>query len=150
MDTALGWEATINVTCYIDVMTTTPLERSAPELAERLAEQARAFHALSDPRRMQILAVLRAGDRCVCDLQDDLGLAQSLLSFHLKTLRDAGLVTVRRSGRWAHYSLSRPALAQVEALIGELQQPGHDHVDDSCCAPLTPPTQHHNTKETFA
>ena len=64
---------------------------------------------------MQILAVLRNGDRCVCDLQDDLGLAQSLLSFHLKTLRDAGLVTVRRSGRRAHYSLSRPALAQVGA-----------------------------------
>lgn len=131
-------------------MSTIPLQRSAPELAERLAEQARAFHALSDPRRMQILAVLRDGDRCVCDLQDDLGLAQSLLSFHLKTLRDAGLVTVRRSGRWAHYSLSRPALAQVEALIAELQQPGHDHIDDNCCTPLTPPTNRPDTKETSA
>jgi ArsR family transcriptional regulator, arsenate/arsenite/antimonite-responsive transcriptional repressor len=131
-------------------MTTIPLERSAPELAGRLADQARAFHALSDPRRMQILAVLRNGDRCVCDLQADLGLAQSLLSFHLKTLRDAGLVTVRRSGRWAHYSLSRPALAQVGAVVAELQQPGHDHVDDSCCTPLTPLTPAHDTKETFA
>ena len=130
-------------------MRTLSPELSAPELAGRLAEQARAFHALSDPRRMQILAVLRDGDRCVCDLQDDLGLAQSLLSFHLKTLRDAGLVTVRRSGRWAHYSLSRPTLAQVSEVIAELQQPGHDHVDDTCCAPLTSAIPAH-TKEPFA
>jgi ArsR family transcriptional regulator len=125
------------------------VEQPAPGLAGRLAEQERAFHALSDPRRLQILAVLREGERCVCDLQEDLGLAQSLLSFHLKTLRDAGLVTVRRSGRWAHYSLSRPALRQVGVVIGELQSPAADRVADTCCAPLTPPTDRPDAKETL-
>jgi ArsR family transcriptional regulator, arsenate/arsenite/antimonite-responsive transcriptional repressor len=128
-DAAARREELINVACYVDVMSALPLERSAPELAE----QARAFHALSDPRRLQILAVLRDGERCVCDLQADLGLAQSLLSFHLKTLRDAGLVSVRRSGRWAHYSLSIPALRQVGSAIAELRQPVDDHGDDTCC-----------------
>lgn len=112
---------------------TLPLESSGPELAGRLVEQAQAFHALSDARRLQILAVLRDGERCVCDLQEELGLAQSLLSFHLKTLRDAGLVDVRRSGRWAHYSLSHPALLQVGAVVAELQQPADVHGDDTCC-----------------
>lgn len=112
---------------------TLPLELSGPELAGRLAEQSQAFHALSDARRLHILAVLRDGERCVCDLQEDLGLAQSLLSFHLKTLRDAGLVNVRRSGRWAHYSLSHTALLQVGVVITELCQPAADHGYDTCC-----------------
>ena len=129
-------------------MTTTslPLEQSAPELAE----QAQLFHALSDPRRLAILAVLRHGERCVCDLQQDLGLAQSLLSFHLRTLREAGLVIVRRSGRWAHYSLSLPALEQVGEVIAELRQPVDDHLADGCCArsPHSPST--HESEETSA
>ncbi|MDZ7578143.1 MAG: metalloregulator ArsR/SmtB family transcription factor [Candidatus Nanopelagicales bacterium] len=85
-------------------------------------QQARVFHALSDARRLRILAVLQSGERCVCDLQADVGLAQSLLSFHLKTLRDAGLVDVRRTGRWAHYSLARPALARAQQVLSKLQQ----------------------------
>ena len=126
--------------------TTTPLEQSVPELAE----QAQLFHALSDPRRLQILAVLRHGERCVCDLQQDLALAQSLLSFHLKTLRDAGLVNVRRSGRWAHYSLSLPALQQVGAVVAELNQPVDDHPADDCCAPSPQAPSPHESKETLA
>lgn len=85
-------------------------------------QQARVFHALSDARRLRILTVLQSGERCVCDLQADVGLAQSLLSFHLKALREAGLVDVRRSGRWAHYSLARPALAQAQEVLSGLQQ----------------------------
>lgn len=119
-------------------MTASPLPRPATDLPARLADQARAFHALSDPRRLQILAVLRDGERCVCDLQADLGLAQSLLSFHLKTLRDAGLVTVRRSGRWAHYSLSHPALAEVGVMIAEMQDPTGSPGGGKCCAPSSP------------
>ena len=49
--------------------------------------------------------MLRAGERCVCDLTAALDAGQSRLSFHLKTLKDAGLVQDRREGRWAYYSL---------------------------------------------
>ena len=58
------------------------------------------FHALSDPTRLALLTRLRNGERCVCDLMDVLDAAQSRLSFHLKVLKEAGLVTDRRDGRW--------------------------------------------------
>lgn len=81
---------------------------------------AKLFHALSDPRRLRIIDMLRGGERCVCDLQGDLDCAQSLLSFHLKTLRDAGLVTTRKDGRWAYYALSTDGLLHAEQAIGAL------------------------------
>ncbi len=81
------------------------------------ARAARLFHALSDETRLRILDRLRQGERCVCELTDALDAAQSRLSFHLKTLKDAGLVTDRREGRWMYYSIAPEALADaVEAL----------------------------------
>ena len=90
---------------------------SAPSQAERLSV---AFHALSDPTRLQILAMLRYGERCVCDLTDALESGQSRLSFHLKTLKDAGLVKDRRDGRWAYYSLTAGALEELQEQLGDL------------------------------
>lgn len=81
----------------------------------------RQFKALSDPNRLRILDRLRSGERCVCDLQDALEAGQSLLSFHLKTLKEAGLVIDRREGRWAHYRLNPAALAELEAFVGDLR-----------------------------
>ncbi|HEU4722765.1 MAG TPA: metalloregulator ArsR/SmtB family transcription factor [Gemmatimonadaceae bacterium] len=74
------------------------------------------FHALSDPIRLSILELLRAGERCVCDLQDDLDAAQSKLSFHLKVLKEAGLVEDRREGRWSYYTIVPEAVAEVHDL----------------------------------
>jgi ArsR family transcriptional regulator, arsenate/arsenite/antimonite-responsive transcriptional repressor len=87
--------------------------RSDTEL-ERAAE---LFHALSDPTRLSILRRLRMGERCVCDLTDALDAAQSRLSFHLKVLKEAGLVTDRREGRWMYYTLNTDVLAETGALI---------------------------------
>lgn len=84
---------------------------------------ARVFHALSDPTRLEILELLRGGERCVCDLQSALDASQSRLSFHLKTLREAGLVVDRREGRWVHYSLRPAALEELGQAVGELGKP---------------------------
>src|SRR3989440_272284 len=73
----------------------------------------RAFHALSDETRLEIVRLLSHGERCVCELQDALEAAQSRLSFHLKTLKRAGLVSDRRQGRWVYYALNRDALASL-------------------------------------
>jgi ArsR family transcriptional regulator len=86
-----------------------------------LARAAQLFHALSDETRLSILEMLRSGERCVCDLQADLGAAQSRLSFHLRVLREAGLVTDRREGRWSYYSIPAEALAEVHDLVVGLQ-----------------------------
>jgi ArsR family transcriptional regulator, arsenate/arsenite/antimonite-responsive transcriptional repressor len=82
---------------------------------------AELFHALSDETRVAILDMLRDGERCVCDLQTDLDAAQSRLSFHLKVLRDAGLVTDRKEGRWSYYSITPEALAEVHDFAVALQ-----------------------------
>ena len=60
-----------------------------------LQSASQLFHALSDETRLEIVGMLRDGERCVCDLMGALDAAQSRLSFHLKVLKDAGIVTDR-------------------------------------------------------
>lgn len=74
--------------------------------------------ALAHPARLRILAMLRGGDLCVCQLTAVLGLASSTVSAHLGELRRAGLVTERKEGRWVHYALVRGS--PFDALVGEL------------------------------
>jgi ArsR family transcriptional regulator len=100
---------------YTGAVTTTA--RPAPDLGRAVA----LFHALSDSTRLSILEMLRGGERCVCELQDELDAAQSRLSFHLRVLKEAGLVADRREGRWAYYRIVPEALAEVHDLAVELQ-----------------------------
>ena len=93
--------------------------RTAPDLTRAAA----LFHALSDRTRLSIVQRLRAGERCVCELTDALDAAQSRLSFHLKVLKDAGLVTDRREGRWMYYTVNPDALAEVAELADVLASP---------------------------
>jgi ArsR family transcriptional regulator len=79
------------------------------------------FHALSDATRLGILEMLKDGERCVCDLQDELDAAQSRLSFHLRVLKEAGLVTDRKEGRWMYYTIASDALAEVHDLAVAMQ-----------------------------
>src|SRR3990170_1730210 len=87
---------------------------SDPDRAVRL------FHALSDGTRLSILQRLRFGERCVCEMTDALDAAQSRLSFHLKVLKEAGLVSDRREGRWMYYTLNPETLAEAAAAISWL------------------------------
>ena len=79
------------------------------------------FHALSDPTRLGIVMRLTGGERCVCELTDALDAAQSRLSFHLRVLKDAGLITDRRDGRWVHYSLNREAIEAAGQFLASLK-----------------------------
>src|SRR5437667_8203090 len=95
---------------------------------------ARLFHALSDGTRLSILQRLRFGERCVCDLTDALDAAQSRLSFHLKVLKDAGLVTDRKEGRWMYYTMSPEALAEIADAIELLgSAPSSAERRAACC-----------------
>ena len=98
------------------------------------AQAATWFHALSDETRLGIIAMLSHGDRCVCELMDSVGAAQSRLSFHLKTLKDAGLVTDRREGRWMYYALNREALDDMAQFIRGVKPGKHAGAcDEGCC-----------------
>ncbi len=81
------------------------------------ARAAALFHALSDAIRVRVVALLLPGERCVCELMDDLDMAQSRLSWHLKTLADAGIISGRRAGRWVYYSLNADAIAEARMLL---------------------------------
>jgi ArsR family transcriptional regulator len=78
------------------------------------------YQALSDPKRRRILELLGDDERCVCELVDEMEVGQSLLSFHLKTLRDAELVDCRRDGRWVHYRIRHDALAELRTHLLKL------------------------------
>ncbi len=80
------------------------------------------FHALSDPLRINVVELLRDKELCVCDLCDTLGVTQSKLSFHLKNLREAGLVRSRQEGRWIYYSLNLPQFVVLEQYLAEFRR----------------------------
>ena len=108
----------IDITIFLDIFTiVSSTTRTLPDTDRAVA----LFHALSDSTRLEILEMLRTGERCVCELQDELRAAQSRLSFHLKVLKDAGLVTDRKDGRWAYYSIVPDALAEVHDFTVAMQ-----------------------------
>lgn len=94
------------------------------------------LQALAEETRLSIVRLLSNGERCVCELQDELGAAQSRLSFHLRKLKEAGLVDDRRDGRWVYYRLVPEPL---EAMRLELERLGHPEPGDwqgggdGCC-----------------
>lgn len=94
-----------------------------------------ALQALADENRLRIVDALRDGERCVCVLQDQVGVSQSLLSHHLRVLRGAGLVVDRKEGRWVHYSLAVGALHDVERFLGGLTAAAGDASDAIACCP---------------
>ena len=75
------------------------------------------FSALGDPTRLRILAQLEDGERCVCDLLEEIGVAANLLSYHLRILREAGLVTATRRGRWMDYRLDDLGVQALRAAL---------------------------------
>ncbi|MFO7548225.1 MAG: metalloregulator ArsR/SmtB family transcription factor [Acidimicrobiia bacterium] len=75
------------------------------------------FSALGDPIRLRVLDELAAGCRCVCDLQEVVGVAPNLLSYHLRVLREAGLVEAERRGRWVDYRLSGEGVEAVRRAL---------------------------------
>ena len=68
------------------------------------------FKALSDETRLRIIKLLENGELCVCHIVAAVDMSQSRISFHLKILKEAGLVKDRREGRWTHYRLDESDL----------------------------------------
>lgn len=94
---------------------------------ERLAE---AFGALSDAKRIRALRFIAEnapggpmsdGAVCACDVQDRLGLSQPATSYHMKVLRQAGLVRAEKRGRWVHYRVSAEGLEALGGFVAELE-----------------------------
>lgn len=97
-------------------MTVSSTTRSSQEILTA------GFKALSDPLRLEVVALLGEQELCVCDLCDRLQVNQSKLSFHLKVLKEAGLIRGRQEGRWIYYSLNLPQLARLEQYLSKYRR----------------------------
>ncbi|HET8684914.1 MAG TPA: metalloregulator ArsR/SmtB family transcription factor [Micromonosporaceae bacterium] len=87
-------------------------------LASTAVESAGLLAVVADPVRWRLLAHLADGaTRCVCDLQPVAAVAANLLSYHLKVLREAGLVRATRRGRWMDYTITPDALDRLHAAV---------------------------------
>ena len=91
------------------------------------------FHALSDETRLEIIHLLSKGERCVCELTNSLDAAQSRLSFHLRVLKDAGVVSDRKEGRWVYYELDREAFDEVGKLVSGMKPRSLPQLAGGCC-----------------
>lgn len=97
------------------------------------ARAAELFHALADVTRIEILEELRDGERCVCELTGSLGAGQSRLSFHLKVLKEAGLITDRPEGRWMYYRIRAEAFDELEELLEAFKSARKARRGGACC-----------------
>lgn len=91
------------------------LIESSPAERERSAA---LLSAAADPVRWRLLSFLaRTGTQCVCQLQPEAGVAPNVLSYHLKVLREVGLVTSAKRGRWVDYTLAPDAPQLLQSAL---------------------------------
>lgn len=88
----------------------------------RAATTSDVFNAIAEPQRRDILAVLRAGERPVGELAQELGLSQPGASKHLRVLREVGLVRVREAGKQRLYGLDADGLRPVHEWVGGFER----------------------------
>ncbi|MGD1918796.1 MAG: ArsR/SmtB family transcription factor [Pleurocapsa sp.] len=91
---------------------------------ENTVEIMAGFRALADPLRLQIIELLRSQELCVCELCKKLEVNQSKLSFHLKNLKEAGLVNSHQEGRWIYYRLNLVQFVALEHYLAEYRRFG--------------------------
>lgn len=90
---------------------------SGQAATDRAERSLAVLQAVADPIRWAVLEQLATQRQCVCDLQEKTAVAPNLLSYHLKVLRDVGLVTTARRGRWIDYSLATDAGEQMRSAL---------------------------------
>jgi ArsR family transcriptional regulator len=96
--------------------------------------EAKIFKALCDEKRLRILDLLQSGEKCVCALNEELGLPQSTLSYHMKILCESGVVNGRQEGKWTHYSISKEGvLRAMDILRGFSRQNAKRQMSLDCC-----------------
>lgn len=91
------------------------------------------FKAFCDENRLQILELLRDGERCACSLLEEMQITQPTLSHHMKILCDSGVVTGRKEGKWMHYSISNVGLEDVRKCLDYFGKHSDGINEKACC-----------------
>lgn len=102
-------------------------------MAKGITDVAKVFQALSDETRLLILDQLKDGEQCVCDLTEVFKTGQSRLSFHLRVLKDAGLIVARPEGRWMYYSLNADGVEDLQDVVNSLRAASSRVAKRGCC-----------------
>lgn len=86
-------------------------------------KKAKVFKALCDPKRIAVIEILQSGEKCACKLMEELGIAQSALSYHMKILCESGIVESWYIGKWTHYKISQSGSEYALQILKELTTP---------------------------
>ncbi|MBU3804583.1 MAG: metalloregulator ArsR/SmtB family transcription factor [Candidatus Cellulosilyticum pullistercoris] len=78
---------------------------------------AKVFKAFCDENRLMILEMLQSGERCACELLEELHIGQSTLSHHMKILCDSGIVRSRKEGKWTYYAINEEVTELAKKLL---------------------------------
>ena len=96
-------------------------------------ETARVFKAFCDENRLQILELLRSGEKCACKLLEEMSISQPTLSHHMKILCESGIVVGRKEGKWMHYRLSPEGIRIAQDYLTGLIASGPTCESKPCC-----------------
>lgn len=83
--------------------------------------------AMSDTNRLRIIEMLTTGEKCGCDLLEELQVTQPTLSHHMKVLSDCGLVSSYKEGKWQHYSINCECFSEFKEHLNSI----------SCCGTVS-------------
>lgn len=102
---------------------------------DQIHEMAEEFKLLADKTRLSIIALLREGELCVCDITDITGMSQPNASQHLRKLKTAGLVNESRKGQWVYYSLVETNKPYIQSIYENLpsMKDKIDSAKGNCC-----------------
>lgn len=89
-------------------------------MENKYANIAKVFKALCDENRVRIIEMLSSGEKCACNILEELNITQPTLSHHMKILCDSGFVKCRKEGKWSHYSLSEEGKDNAFDILKEL------------------------------
>ena len=81
------------------------------------AKYTKIFKAFCDEKRLEIIGKLKNGEKCACILIDEIGIAQSALSYHMKILCDSGIIQSRQEGKWIYYSINNENINKASEIL---------------------------------
>lgn len=96
-------------------------------------EDVKRIKALTDENRLAIMLALQHGEKCGCDLLEELNITQPTLSHHMKILADSGLVDYYKEGKWMHYSISAKGVQEFREMIGSYARCGCETDESVSC-----------------
>jgi len=92
------------------------------KILKEVSQTANILKIIAEENRLKILCALKTGERCVCDIWQDLDIPQNLASHHLKVLKDAGLIDWRKDGLKMIYSINKKEMSKLNSLLNNFLQ----------------------------